>query len=354
MLKGQPGVSPGQWHLPWPVEGAVIKLARMATGLPFLASGPHRTNEPHGAGALLLDRNNFGPHRNWCLVFVLGTLGAIGWYAAESLGTNQWPSGASWPGLTCGIMAGLLMVFEFLLWPRKTLLRAWRIGRTQTWLRAHIWLGLLTIPLVAVHAWRELGGPLTMALVVLFVIVIVSGIWGLVLQNILPRAMLMETPKETIYTQIPQVIAKYRNEAEALVRTVCDQFRSAANRSIAPAREQAATATLDPPGNAAALVLEQSFSKTIAPFLSATMLRNSVLADRERACGFFERLRDRLDPAVHPAIDQIEEWCENRRQFARQARLHFWLHNWLWVHLPLSAALIVLLAIHVCVAIQFM
>ena len=68
--------------------------------------------------------------------------------------------------------------------------RVWRIGRTKTWMRAHIWLGLLAVPLIGVHAWRELGGALSATMVVLFAIVIASGIFGLVLQQFLPRMLL--------------------------------------------------------------------------------------------------------------------------------------------------------------------
>jgi hypothetical protein len=36
-----------------------------------------------------------------------------------------------------------------------------------------------------------------------------------------------------------------------------------------------------------------------------------------------------------------------------QARIHFWLHNWLWIHLPLSIALIVLMFVHVFFALKY-
>ena len=45
--------------------------------------------------------------------------------------------------------------------------------------------------------------------------------------------------------------------------------------------------------------------------------------------------------------------CEERRQWDRQARLHFWLHNWLWVHFPLSVALVVLMFVHIWAALKY-
>jgi hypothetical protein len=67
----------------------------------------------------------------------------------------------------------------------------------------------------------------------------------------------------------------------------------------------------------------------------------------------FQDLRSHLDPAAHGAVDALEDLCFQRRQFDTQARIQFWLHNWLWVHLPLSAALIVLMFVHIWAALKF-
>lgn len=321
------------------------------------------------ADALLVDFKNLGPHRKWFLLFLLGSVASIAWYAIASRGASNWPSGASAPGLTFGIVAGLLILFEFFLWPRKTLFRVWRIGRTQSWMRAHIWLGLLTVPLIALHSWRELGGPLTVALVWLFGIAIVSGIWGLVLQQFLPRAMLTEVPAETIYTQIGFVVDEFHEEARKQVSRICGELPAAngARRSAAATRREnstvvgveSAVAVIEPrqeaPGASAANIalLANAFTTVIEPYLSANSPSSSALANEARSAIFFRGLRDQLPTEIHPTINRLETYCDRRRQFAAQARLHFWLHNWLWVHLPLSAALVVLMLVHVFVAVKF-
>ncbi len=40
----------------------------------------------------------------------------------------------------CGIIAGGIIAFEMLLWPRKAF-RAWRLIATRHWMAAHLWLG---------------------------------------------------------------------------------------------------------------------------------------------------------------------------------------------------------------------
>ena len=51
-----------------------------------------------------------------------------------------------------------------------------------------------------------------------------------------------------------------------------------------------------------------------------------------------------------------DEECDvaaERRDLAVQRRLHHWLHGWLFVHVPLTAALLVLLAAHAVLALRY-
>jgi hypothetical protein len=49
----------------------------------------------------------------------------------------------------------------------------------------------------------------------------------------------------------------------------------------------------------------------------------------------------------------IEAIVEERRQLSRQRRIHTVLHAWLWVHVPMSAAMLVLIAVHIVVALRY-
>ena len=55
----------------------------------------------------------------------------------------------------------------------------------------------------------------------LLVMVVGSGMIGLVLQNVIPRVMLDQVPAETIYSQIGHILDQYRGEAERLVELTC-------------------------------------------------------------------------------------------------------------------------------------
>src|SRR5260370_3060992 len=110
-------------------------------------------------------------------------------------------------GLICGTMALSIFIFAALLGVRKKIV-LWRIGTVQRWLRAHIWLTLLTIPLVILHSGFRFGGPMTTLIIILYTVVMVSGIYGLILQHYIPAMMMEKLPAESVYEQIPHIRAQ--------------------------------------------------------------------------------------------------------------------------------------------------
>lgn len=320
---------------------------------------------------MLIDRDNWGPHRPWVVLTILAAVAASIWYFYASAGADRWPGGSSLPGFTFGILGGLICAFEMLLWWRKKV-RTWRIGRAQAWMRAHIWLGLLSVPLLVYHSGFRLGGPLSTVLMVLFLVVIASGIWGLTVQQLLPSKMLHEVPAETIYSQIDRILAQLADEAERLVLATCGP---AAGETPPAAAEEEAAATgfltigaVRVAGRVQGKVLETRvpsqpipgteplrtfFAERVRPYLLDGDRSDSPLRYPGRSTAFFRNLRTLLPPGAHDALDALEGACDQRRELDRQARVHFWLHNWLWIHLPLAAAMIVLMFVHIVVAIQY-
>jgi len=123
--------------------------------------------------------------------------------------------GATPLGLIFGSIAFGIFIFAGLLGLRKKIV-LWRIGTVQLWLRAHVWLTLLTIPLVILHTGFRLGGPMTTLLVTLYAIVMGSGIYGLTLQHYLPRMMNERLSTETVSEQIPFIRVQLCQAAEKM------------------------------------------------------------------------------------------------------------------------------------------
>lgn len=322
--------------------------------------------------------------RPWIAFIAVASLAAVAAYAGEWRALGRLPGGSSRVGLTCGIVGGAIILFELLLWPRKRV-RSWRLGSAQSWLRAHVWLGLLAVPLVVLHA-RVLfiGGLLNLALMVVFFLVIASGIWGLVLQQSIPRALLEEVPAETIYEQIDHVARQQCRDAWRLVDASCEGrghegtghgtgpgeddlpgdgrlgdgdeadhavitgFRSMTGIQGRVVETLAVHAVI--PGTRA---IRRAFVTEIRPFLLAGGRSGSPLASTANAARFFTALRGASPAEAAPLVDRLEQACDYRRQFDLQARLHRRLHGWILVHLPLSVVLGILLAVHVPVALLY-
>ena len=66
----------------------------------------------------------------------------------------------------------------------------------------------------------------------------------------------------------------------------------------------------------------------------------------------FGQLKSDLPTELHEVLEQLASFCEERRQFAVQKRLHRWMHWWLILHIPPSIALIVLFVAHVVVSLR--
>ena len=173
---------------------------------------------------MLIDRRNLWKlHGRWIVGASAMALAAVAWVVVWSFRTGRWPGGGSVPGLALGTFAAGIFLFEVAIVFKKThwfRTARWALS-AQTWMKAHIWLGLLTVPLVALHSGGRLGGTLTMLLVAVFSLVIVSGVWGLALQNTLPKLLLQAAPAETIYSHIDDVGGQYAEEAERLVLAAC-------------------------------------------------------------------------------------------------------------------------------------
>ena len=267
------------------------------------------------------------------------------------------PSGGSALGLAYGIAGFGAMVVVTLLALRKKF-PIWRIGRTQAWMRAHLWLGALSFPLILLHAGFLFGHGLTSVLMWLFTVVYVSGIFGAYLQHTMPRRIMREVPMETIYDQIGHVREQLLDEADTVVADASGKLEV----SVSAARAWPAEASAKAAANALASVmrigaddtapLREFYTSEMRPFLERPS-RGHALADPTSAAASFGKLRPLVPPALEGAIADLESLCEEERQLLRQERMHGLLHGWLVVHVPLSFALMALAVVHIIMALRF-
>jgi hypothetical protein len=315
---------------------------------------------------VLIDRS----HRNWFLFFGVTLLGSTAYfihYRHQSYlpPVLTGPSGQSWPGLAFGIVGFAMMIFCGLLGVRRKV-RVWKIGTGQAWLRAHIWLGLLAFPLILFHSGLLFGHGLTLWLMILFTIVMVSGIVGVLLQNILPRTMLVRVQAETTFEQIPHVIDVLRDEADQLVASVCGTLGNERKRAENEGPVNPGSASMKRDGFVQGKVvkskpkvvqvlegsapLKNFYLSEVQPFLTPRFKNDSRLSVQRSAIALFDHTRTLVPETMHETLRDLESVCEERRQLALQVRLHYWLHLWEFLHIPISYALLVMSAVHAVVA----
>jgi hypothetical protein len=310
-------------------------------------------------------------HRSWLGACAVAGGAALLWYVLTWATSAETPGGSSLPGLVCGILAGLLMLYLFAYVGRKTPALRWYFSRRPTnfWLRQHVWFGLLTIPFVIVHTARiSHWGTLTIALVVVYAAVILSGLWGVYLQQRVPTRLLQEVPDETIRSQIPELTDQLRAEAELLVLAVCGPPKQgpAAMELPLTLKHHIDVVRAAHAGRGSGLLgvlpaepipdtepLRRYFSETVEPYLRPETALRSKLQLRARVDKDFRDLRARLPVAAQPVIDALLGLCERRRQFDEQIHLHDRLHAWIGYHLALSSLLLILLGWHVFTAILY-
>ena len=362
-------------------------------------------------------------HVPWLIFVVLATI-AASWIYIGNFHPRRLPAGFGLPpslvqkpsehrsvggtplGLTYGAIAFAIFIFAILFSVRKRVV-LWRLGTLQRWMRSHIWLTLLTIPLVLFHSGFRLGGPMTTLLMALYVIVMVSGIYGLALQHQMPRIMKERLPAETVFEQIPHI----REQVVIAAEKMRDSFKPAPPKKTdagAPAPSPLKTVTsgstpmastvgdistptaraktvvgstiiaapLNPSPSVAAVgtatkpeaplpgavasakpgaaegdadseaVLIEFLERQVLPYLKAKRGERFRLGNSRFSDDAFRFVKLRVPEVYRSRVEEIQAWCDERRMLDLQTKLHHWLHAWLFVHVPISFLLLMLTAWH--------
>ncbi len=254
--------------------------------------------------------------------------------------------GATPLGLIYGTLALIIFLFAAMLGARRN--QKWLpAGSIQTWLKAHIWLTIFTIPLVVFHCGFQGGGPMTQFLLWLYAFVMVSGFWGLTLQHIVPKLMQEYLPEETIFEQIPFIRNQLAMRAEKIRRGMEEDADDAAPHTEHPA---GGTATVMSGHLGAVKAALHFIDQEVVPYLQTVNPRRSQLRDRQASDNQFRLLKLQVPDAVQVWLGELQEICDQKRRLDLQTRLHYWLHGWLIVHAPASLLLVVITIVHAVVA----
>jgi hypothetical protein len=294
-------------------------------------------------------------------IFAVGM--ALGYGVSVTLGLGWPPRPSSRFGVWLGIALGLIVFFEMLLTPRKWLRGTRLFGKARLWVVVHVWLGLISLPIVVLHSGFAFGGPLSAWTFALFLGVIASGVYGLCLQQWLPEKIIAEVPNETVASQVDFAIKKHVLEAERIVLELTDLpaeyddlISGGASARVVAGRAAVigAAGRLRPVvvGPAADL-LKQFHDRDLKRYLERGKKSRSPLATRAESQRLFARLKSGLPDAAQDGVRQLESLADLRRQWDAHRRLNWWLHHWLLIHLPLSVAMTTLMVVHAILAMKY-
>lgn len=235
--------------------------------------------------------------------------------------------GSSWLGYTLGTIGALLILWLTMLGMRK---RAITPGRwsLKAWTSAHVYLGLCLTVIGTLHSGFHFGWNVHTLAWGLMLLVIASGVFGIWVYATLPRALSAN---------------RYDDEGAITEKQMIEAIRSL-DRQIHDAAQP-----LDP--QSAALVnmsLEEdpfagSFWNRITGKYTKCATRHAA-AELRRMRAYKPRIAD--DP-----IDKVDALLTRKEAMLGRMRRHLklksWLQAWLYVHVPVTFALIAALSAHI-------
>jgi hypothetical protein len=257
----------------------------------------------------------------WLKIALALCLAAIAGYAL--IDVRPRPNGGTWYGYTLGTIGTLLILWLTIIGLRK---RAMTRGRwsLKAWTSAHVYLGLSLFVIVTLHTGFQFGWNVHTLAYVLMTLVIASGVYGIVAYSVLP-AKLSNSRAEMTKPQMIDALLKLDGQLQAAAQPL-------SHDDVATLRP----AMADDPFRAGLFRrLSGSDPKCRTTFALKTMRHRLALATGTEA------------DAIETVVRLLERKCAALEHIRRHLRIRALLEVWLYVHVPLTFALIAALAAHI-------
>jgi len=272
---------------------------------------------------------------------LLLTLAACVLYATQ--GEVQPANGGTWQGYTLGTIGALLIVWLTAIGVRKRRYHS-ALGSLQGWASAHVYLGIALLVVATLHCAAQFGPNVHSLAYALMCAVIASGLVGLFVYLRFPRLLARnraDRARADLFAELNEL-----NELGRAISQLCDPdvrvvTDSAISRTAVGGGLVSQLCALDHSqvqlpragqGSSAALPIANRDQRAAVEFVAGRIPR----ANRQ---GEAERLQQLL------AI-----LCRRQtllRRLRRDIQLQGWLQLWLYVHVPLTVALLAALALHI-------
>jgi hypothetical protein len=280
-----------------------------------------------------------GARYSWWATGVAAVSAAI--YATQ--GGRQQPGGSTWQGYVLGTAGALLIIWLALLGVRKRRYRS-PLGSVQGWTSAHVWLGLALVLVATLHCAGRFGWNVHTLAYALMCIVVASGIVGVYVYLATPRQLAANSnglSRPALFAELFELDRAGRELARACGPAVNIAVRSSIERT-----------------SMGGGVLRQLLGVDRSLFLytdPAADAAAATVAGNTDQRAVIDQVAGRLPQAAKRAeVPNLQALlvllCRRQavlRRIRQDIRLQAWLRLWLYIHVPLTFALLAALIVHI-------
>jgi len=255
------------------------------------------------------------------------------------------PNGGTWLGYTLGTIGALLIVWLMYFGVRK---RSYMggIGTLRGWLSAHIYLGTTLILIVLLHAGFQVGWNIHTFAFALMLVVIFSGFFGLYVYLRYPNLMTRNRESATRDAMLDEV-AEIDQNALALADGIDPKIHAVILRSIENTKLGGGVWTQLRARDGSDLALD-SLQKAIAARESKQETKTQDMPTMFAMVDFLAgRATDKQGEAMRKLIDLVSRKKGLATKVARDMQYQAMMEIWLYIHVPLSFALLAALIAHI-------
>lgn len=227
-------------------------------------------------------------------------------------------------GLVYGVLGTAVILLLMALGIRKRSYAS-RLGTVQGWTSAHVYLGLLTLLIIPMHAGFKFRFDIHTLAFVLLVIVVLSGILGIFLYQIIPPRLTKyeaQVQADKVDKEINSLLADIRSLAKSKTDAFVQVYQDELHRLTA-ARHKGLSLLLAGPGTDMLETRARELAEAVA-----------TVPEHEQ-------------PDFQILAGLILQIAQLETTLAAQMRLQNALNAWLYIHVPVSFALVAALALHV-------
>lgn len=294
---------------------------------------------------------SFLRHERWRYLKAAGALCAVAIVFYLWHDPLDGPNGGTWLGYTLGTIGALLIAWLAWLGVRKRQYAS-NLGTVRGWVSAHVYLGLALLVIATLHTGFQFGPNLHTLAYVLMVLVIASGVVGLVAYARYPRMITDHRAQATREAWVEEVLDLNERAIQ-----LADQISPEVHRFVLRGAEQVPLGgtwreqLLGTRGDGGVAEMN-ALTEILRKRLTAGEKERAAAVDSEQIILLTDEkiMMSERDPAIE-RLKQLLELLTRRNDIAarvnQDVQMHARLQIWLYVHVPLTGALLAALTAHI-------